>query len=135
MESVARLQALPQSVINLCTVWTTVLHNDGRNYSYRYEAYDKGMWERPLLLLLIGLATGVVLAVGGRGWKRRTTAHGGYVGYCEECSPGWEMELIKADATDIIYERGYNRGYEHGYAKAVEDAKNTGPNVELTRLP
>ena len=56
--------------------------------------------------------------------------HGGYVGYCEACSPGWEMEFIKTDAIDIIYQRAYNRGYDHGYAKAVEDTKNTVPNVK-----
>lgn len=35
--------ANPQSIIDRCTVWTTCLHNDGRRYSYKYEAYDKDM--------------------------------------------------------------------------------------------
>lgn len=34
---------LPQSIINRCTVWTTPLHNDGRRYSFKYEAHDKEM--------------------------------------------------------------------------------------------
>jgi hypothetical protein len=39
----AAIEPLPQSVIDRCTIWTTVLQNDGRCYSYRYEAYDKEM--------------------------------------------------------------------------------------------
>ena len=34
---------LAQSVIDRCTVWTTTLHNDGRRYAVKYEAYDKDM--------------------------------------------------------------------------------------------
>lgn len=34
---------LPQPVIDRYTVWTTVLHNDGSRYEYKFEAYDKEM--------------------------------------------------------------------------------------------
>lgn len=39
----AAVEPPPQSIIDRCTVWTTPLHNDGRRYSYKYEAYDKEM--------------------------------------------------------------------------------------------
>lgn len=32
--------------------------------------------------------------------------HGDFIGYCDDCSPGWELELIKADAADKIFQRG-----------------------------
>lgn len=38
--------------------------------------------------------------------------HGSHQGYCDECSPGWEIELIKADAADKIYARGVEKGKE-----------------------
>jgi hypothetical protein len=39
-----------------------------------------------------------------------TCKHGGHQGYCDICSPGWEMDLIKADAADKIYQRGFDAG-------------------------
>lgn len=37
------VKPLSQSVIDYCIVWTTPLHNDGRRYAFKYEAYDKDM--------------------------------------------------------------------------------------------
>lgn len=40
------VEPLPQSVLDSCTVWTTPLRNDGRRYTFKYEAYDKELLMR-----------------------------------------------------------------------------------------
>lgn len=35
--------------------------------------------------------------------------HNQPTGYCDQCSPNWQIDLIKADAADDIFRRGYER--------------------------
>lgn len=54
--------------------------------------------------------------------------HGGYQGYCDECSPGWELKLIEANAQDMIFERGVQVGKREA-AEAIESLR-----AEVARL-
>ncbi len=47
-------------------------------------------------------------------------SHGEYVGYCDTCSPDWELQLITAEAQDKIYQRGFEKGAADFKRRAVE---------------
>lgn len=43
--------------------------------------------------------------------------HNLMIGYCDDCSPGWEMDLIKAEAADKYFEAGMRYGCRHELAE------------------
>ena len=55
-------------------------------------------------------------------------SHGEYVGYCDTCSPDWELQLITAEAQDKIYQRGFEKGaadFKRRVKKALVNANES----------